>query len=118
MTPTLTMDLVQTLPSVIERTTEGTWRVTGTRVSLDSVVYAFRHGSTPEEICQDFPTLSLAQVYAVIAYYLHYRQAVDAYLAEQDQYDQHARQELTARHGDFYREIRQRLLDRQRTKAA
>ena len=114
----IAMDLVQTLPPVIERTADGTWRVTGTRVSLDSVVYAFRQGSTPEEVCQDFPTLSLAQVYAAIAYYLHHRQAVDAYLAEQDQYDQQARQELTARHGDFYRDMRQRLIDRQRTEAA
>jgi len=112
------MDLTQTLPMLIERTAEGAWRIAGTRVSLDSVVYAFRQGSTPEEVCQDFPTLSLAQVYAAIAYYLHYREAVDAYLTEQDQYDEQAKQELAARHADFYRELRQRLLERQGTQAA
>lgn len=112
------MDLTQTLPTIIERTAEGTWRIAGTRVSLDSVVYTFRQGSTPEEICQDFPALSLAQAYAAIAYYLHYREAVDTYLTEQDQYDHQARQELATRHADFYREMRQRLLDRQRTKVA
>lgn len=112
------MDLTRTLPTIIERTTEGAWRIAGTRVSLDSVVYAFRQGSTPEEICQDFPSLSLALAYAAVAYYLQYREAVDAYLTEQDRYDQEAKQELEARYADIYRELRQRLLDRQRTKAA
>ena len=112
------MDLAQTVPTIIERTTEGAWRIAGTRVSLDSVVYAFRQGSTPEEICQDFPALSLAQACAAVAYYLQYHDAVDAYLAEQDCYDQQAKQELEARHADAYRELRQRLLDRQRTKAS
>lgn len=112
------MNLAQTLPTIIESTPDGTWRIVGTRVSLDSVVYAFRQGSTPEEICQDFPALSLDQAYAAIAYYLHYRQAVDAYLTAQDQYDQQAQQELALRHVDFYRDLRQRLLDRQQTKVA
>jgi uncharacterized protein (DUF433 family) len=112
------MDLSETLPPIIEKTAQGTWRIAGTRISLDSVVYAFCQGSTPEEVCQDFPGLSLAQVYAAIAYYLQYREAVDAYLTEQDQYDEQAKQELTVRHADFYRELRQRLLERQRTQAA
>ena len=112
------MDLTQTLPSIIEKTTEGAWRIAGTRVSLDSVVYAFRQGSTPEEICQDFSTLSLPQAYAGVAYYLQYRDAVDAYLAEQERYDQQAKQELEVRDAGVYRGLRQRFLDRQRTKAA
>jgi uncharacterized protein (DUF433 family) len=112
------MDLAQTVPTIIERTTEGAWRIAGTRVSLDSVVHAFRQGSTPEEICQDFPALSLAQAYAAVAYYLQYGDAVDAYLAEQDRYDQQTKQELEARYAEVYRELRQRLLERQRTKAA
>jgi uncharacterized protein (DUF433 family) len=112
------MELAQTLPSgienIVERTPDGTWRIAGTRVSLDSIVYAFRYGSTPEEICQDFSTLSLDQAYTAVAYYLRHRDAIDAYLAEQDQYDQIARQELAQRHSAFYQDLRKRLLDHQR----
>ena len=44
------------LPSDLASCTpQGTWRVAGTRVSIDSVIYAFWAGATPEEICQDFP---------------------------------------------------------------
>jgi uncharacterized protein (DUF433 family) len=111
------MEFAQTLPSgienIVEKTPDGTWRITGTRVSLDSIVYAFRRGSTPEEICQDFSTLSLDQAYTAIAYYLRHQGAIDTYLAEQDEYDQTARQELAQRHSAFYQGLRKRLLDYQ-----
>lgn len=56
-------------------------RLAGTRVSLDSVVYAFVEGATPEEIAQSFPTLDLAAIYSVIGYYLQNRAEVEQYLA-------------------------------------
>ena len=48
----------------------------GTRVSLDSVIDSFWEGVTPEEICQDLPSLSLAQVDETIAYHLKQRDRV------------------------------------------
>jgi uncharacterized protein (DUF433 family) len=45
----------------------GVLRVNGTRVSLDSVIFAFNEGSTPEEIAQQYTTLNLADIYAVIS---------------------------------------------------
>ena len=43
-------------------------------------------GATAEQIVQQFPSVSLADVYASIAYYLHHTQEVDAYLtARRDQ---------------------------------
>ena len=60
----------------------GTYRVAGTRISLDSVVYAFRDGQTPEGIVRSFPLLSLEQAYGAIAYYLANREQVDAYLEQ------------------------------------
>ena len=48
----------------------GVMRVGDTRVSLDSVIYAFNEGATPEEIAQQYTTLNLADVNAVISYYL------------------------------------------------
>jgi uncharacterized protein (DUF433 family) len=60
---------------------EGIVRVSGTRVTLDTVVGAFIDGATPEAIAQQYPSLSLADVYTVISYYLRNRVDVDAYLA-------------------------------------
>ena len=61
---------------------EGAYRITGTRVSLDSVVYAFLHGSSPESIVDCFPALTLEQVYGAITYYLAHQADVDAYLKQ------------------------------------
>lgn len=58
----------------------GYW-IKGTRLSLDSVVYAFLNGESPESIAQNFPLLSLEQVYGAIAFYLAHRESIDAYLA-------------------------------------
>jgi len=62
----------------------GCYRITGTRVSLDSVVYAFLDGDSPEDIAQSFPLLTLEQVYGAIAYYLSHREEVDSHLREED----------------------------------
>ena len=58
----------------------GVVRVGNTRVTLDTVVSAFRDGATAEEIVQQYPSLNLADVYYVIGYYLRRTSEVDAYL--------------------------------------
>ena len=60
----------------------GGYYVSGTRVSLDSLVYSFRAGDSPETIRQNFPTLSLEQVYGAIAFYLGHEREVDANIEE------------------------------------
>ena len=60
----------------------GGYRIKGTRVSLDSVVYAFRDGQSPESIQISFPALTLEQIYGAIAFYLRQRTAIDKYLKE------------------------------------
>jgi len=52
----------------------------GSRVSLDSVVYAFLRGESPDGIAESFPALNLEQVYGAIAFYLSHRDTIDAYL--------------------------------------
>ena len=47
-----------------------TYRVGTTRISLDSVVIAFQQGYSPESIREQFPALTLEEVYGSIAYYL------------------------------------------------
>lgn len=66
--------------SYVEYRNEGYW-VTGTRISLDSIVYAFRRGQSPEGIVQSFPLLNLEQVYGAITFYLANQTEIDAYLA-------------------------------------
>ncbi len=60
----------------------GGFYVAGTRVSLDSIVYSFRGGDSPETIRQNFSSLTLEQVYGVIAFYLAHEQEVDANIRE------------------------------------
>jgi uncharacterized protein (DUF433 family) len=66
--------------SYVERRDDA-YLVAGTRVSLDSIVYAFLAGASAETIAQAFPVLSLEQVYGAIAFYLGHREEVDRYLA-------------------------------------
>jgi uncharacterized protein (DUF433 family) len=63
---------------------DGSFYVTGTRISLDSIVHAFRRGESPETISQNFELLRLEEVYGAIAYYLANQTDVDAYLIRQD----------------------------------
>ena len=75
----------------------GVIRVGSTRVPLDTVVEAFLEGFTAEEITQQYPVLDLADVYAVISYYLKHRPAVEAYLAERQQQAATMRAKIEAR---------------------
>jgi uncharacterized protein (DUF433 family) len=60
----------------------GGYYVAGTRVSLDSVVYAFRGGDSAETIQQNFSSLTLEQVYGAIAFYLAHQAEIDANIRE------------------------------------
>ena len=68
-------------PYVEER--GGGWYLTGSRVSVDSIIYSFRDGLSPETISREcFPTLTLEQVYGAITFYLANRAELDAYLEQ------------------------------------
>ena len=68
----------------VEQSDQG-YRITGSRVALDSVILAFLDGYSPETIATEcFPVLSLEQVYGAITYYLANRNQIDAYLQQQD----------------------------------
>jgi uncharacterized protein (DUF433 family) len=62
----------------------GGYYVVGTRISLDSIVYSFNAGNSPEAIQGDFPLLKRAQIYGAIAFYLDHRAEIDEYLARTD----------------------------------
>lgn len=61
---------------------DGVARVGGTRVTLDTVIAAFLHGATAEEIAQQYPSLNLADIYYLIGYYLRRSSEVEAYLGK------------------------------------
>ncbi len=61
---------------------DGGYYVARTRVSLDSLVYSFRSGESPETIQQQVPSLSLEQVYGAIAFYLGHQAEVDANISQ------------------------------------
>jgi uncharacterized protein (DUF433 family) len=84
---------------------DGDYIVSGTRVSLDSIVYAFLAGQAAEAIAQAFPVLTLEQVYGAIAFYLAHRAEIDRYL-EEGRRDYETRREA-ARAADpmFYRKL-------------
>lgn len=63
----------------------GVIRVSGTRVTLHTLISAYRQGDTPEAIHEGVPTVPLADIYAVIAYYLANRATVDAYMQQVDE---------------------------------
>ena len=67
----------------VEQHDEGYW-ITGTRVSLDSLVYAFLDGLSPESIVDSFDTLTLKEIYGAIAFYLGHRDVIDAYLKQSE----------------------------------
>jgi uncharacterized protein (DUF433 family) len=71
-------------PVPLVRDLAGRLMVPGTRISLDVLVADFKRGKTPESIHDAYQTVSLADVYAIFAYYLRHRAEVEAYLAEQE----------------------------------
>ena len=89
---------------------DGVPRVGKTRVTLDTVVSAFLDGATAEAIAHQYPSLDLADVYSVIAYYLRRRAEVDAYLQCQQQQAETVRKQNEARFDPSG--IRERLLAR------
>lgn len=100
------------VPPPLRRDEGGTIRVGETRVTLETVVGAWQDGETAEEIGQHFDTLRLADVYAVIAYYLVHQEPVDAYLREREARGEETRRRIEA--GSPAGEFRERLLARQR----
>jgi uncharacterized protein (DUF433 family) len=85
----------------------GTVRVAGMRLTLDTVIALYRQGRTAEEIQRSFDGLLLADIHAVIAYYLHHQAELDAYLAERARIGEEIRRDLEARQGPS--PLRQRL---------
>ena len=73
-------------PETVPLTTDqdGVVRIGDSRVTLDTVVYAFNDGANADEILRRYPSLQLVDVYSVIGYYLRHRTEVDKYLKDRE----------------------------------
>ena len=71
-------------PLPLRRDEHGAIRVGNTRVLLELVIDAFNDGATPDTIVKWYDSLRLADVHAVIGYYLNHKQEMDAYLKERE----------------------------------
>ncbi len=102
---------VQTDPVPLRTDEHGVIRVGDSQVLLDIVIREFNNGSDPEGIVHGYSTLQLADVYAVIAYYLRHRAEVDAYLDARREEAARLRQEIEAKQPNRA-ELRAKLLAR------
>ncbi len=102
--------------SVPIRTDEhGIIRIADTRVTLDSVVIRYQQGRTAEQIRESFPSLNLADIYAVITYYLNKRKDVDEYLRRQEAKAEQVRQDIEAKRPEVFEleaHLRERIIKR------
>lgn len=71
----------------------GAIRVSDTSITLDAVIGRYHMGDSPEAIHDSFDALPLNDIYAVIAYYLAHRDALDAYLERREEQATQIRQE-------------------------
>ena len=100
--------IMETIPIITDN--DGVIRIAGTRVTLDALVDAFQEGATAEEIAQQYPAVSLADIYSLIGYYLRRRPEIEAYLIQRRQAAERVRQDNEARFNPVG--IRARLLAR------
>ncbi len=81
---------------------DGGYFVVGARVSLDSIIYAFLRGESPEGIADSFPALTLEQILGSLAFYLDHRSRIDQYLSEGKDAFESLRQEARRKNPSFY----------------
>ena len=105
--PTLALDA---LPVPLQEDETGSIRIGRSRVLLDVVMLAFDNGASPEAIAEAYNTLELADVYAVIAFYLRNQKEVREYLRRREQEGEELRRKLEARQPAW---LREKLLGRQ-----
>ena len=56
----------------------GRLRIDGTRVTVNQIVVLYKQGSNAEDIADEYPQVTLAQVYAALAHYHANREDVEA----------------------------------------
>ena len=102
-------------PAPLQADEDGVLRVGGTRVRLETIVDALNNGCAAEEILMNYPSLKLADIYAVITYYLWNRKVVEVHLEERRRLAERVRQKNETHFPP--QGIRDRLLARRTAKS-
>ncbi len=84
---------------------DGGYRLTDSRVSLDSIIYAWLSGLSPESIVENFETLNLEQIYGAITFYLAHKTEIDAHLQKQKATFEALTQNARAKHPLLYKQL-------------
>ena len=105
MRPVKELTFNQTAP--LHQDESGTVRLTGSRVTIDTLVAAFKKGATAEQIQDSFTSLSLRQIYGAIAYYLDHLDDVEVYLKDRRADAEVIRQQIESQ--PKYTEFRERI---------
>src|SRR5262245_41348978 len=103
-----TIEESQTVP--LSLWDDGTIRVKGSRVTLDSIVRLFKLGETAEQIQHSFHSLSLREIYGTIYYYLENTDSIEEYLNQQGNAEQEGRRFIES-HFDT-KSLREKILAR------
>ena len=65
-------------------------RIKGHRIAIQHVLNKYKQGMDPDELQHRFPTLSMADIYATILFYLTNKETVEAYLVRERLMDEEA----------------------------
>lgn len=103
-----TLENSQAVPLILWE--DGSIRVAGSRVTLDSIVHEFKLGATAEQVLHSFPSVTLREVYGAIFYYLNNTEAVEEYLRQRERGAEETRVFIESRLDT--RSLRERILAR------
>lgn len=101
-----TLNRREAMPKEYVTKAEDAFRVTGTRVSLDSLVYLFREGLSAESMVESFPALTLEQVHGALAFYLAHQKEVDAYLSAGEKAEEEQQSESRRTNAELIAKLR------------
>jgi len=95
----MTLETVQSVP--LTQWDDGSIRIKSSRLLIDMVVDAHKRGECPEEIFEAFPSDSytVADIYAVIAYYLTNKKKIDRYMTKRENEAKKIREEIESMPG-------------------
>ena len=99
--------MIHTIEHVQER--DGEYYVTQTRVPVGVVIASWKRNTPPEHIVEQFPSLSLADIYGVITYYLDHQQQMDEHFARLGEEYERARLKQRTDNPAFYADLQQRI---------
>lgn len=112
----MTLRTTQTIP--LTKWQDGSIRVKESRLPIDGIIYAYREGEIPESIFDSYPSeaYTVADIYAIIAYYLSNKPKFDRYLAKREKEALEIRKKIEAmpNYQEKSEELRNKILQRRK----